>query len=66
MFEYNVYMDFKENSTNSEIRKVQGPYGECSFSIGIPRKFLNALDIKKGDYVRITIDQRERLVIRKI
>lgn len=66
MFEYNVYIDFKEIYTNSEIRKVQGPYGECSFSIGIPKKFLNALGINKGDYVRITIEQRERLVIRKI
>lgn len=50
----------------SEIRKVQGPYGECSFSVVVPINYLRVLNIGKGDYVRISIEEGEKIVITKI
>ena len=51
---------------NQEVRKIQGPYGECSFSVVVPIKFLRVLDIGRGDYVRISIEDAEKIVITKI
>jgi hypothetical protein len=59
-------MNFQTSIKDSEIRKVQGPFGECSFSVVVPIKFLRILEIGKGDYVRISIERDEKIVITKI
>jgi len=58
----NTHVSIKE----SEIRKVQGPYGECSYSVVIPIRYLRVLGIGKGDYVRISTEEAGRIVITKI
>jgi hypothetical protein len=62
----NKFMDFYKSGRNSEVRKIQGPYGETSFCVGLPIKFLRVLDIGKGDYVRVSIEEGKRIVIIKI
>ena len=37
-----------------EIRKVQGLVGEQSFSIVLPKQYATALQIGKGDFVKVT------------
>lgn len=59
-------MSFQKPIKDSEIRKVQGPYGECSYSVVVPIRFLRVLKIGKGDYVRISIEEDEKIVITKI
>ena len=59
-------MNFQKSIKNSEVRKIQGPYGECSFSVVVPIKFLRVLDIGRGDYVKISIEEGEKIVITKI
>jgi hypothetical protein len=59
-------MDFYKSLKNSEVRKIQGPFGETSFSVGLPIKFLRHLEIGRGDYVRISIEEGEKIVITKI
>lgn len=59
-------MSFQKSIKDSEIRKVQGPYGECSYSVVVPIKFLRVLEIGKGDYVRVSIKEDKKIVITKI
>lgn len=61
-----IIYEFSYTLKDSEVRKIQGPFGDISFSVGLPIKFLRILDIGKGDYVRISIEEGEKIVITKI
>ena len=45
-----------------EYRKVQGLVGESSFSIVLPKSFAIALGIGKGDFVKVTLGEKQLLV----
>jgi hypothetical protein len=47
-----------------EVRKVQGLVGEQSFSIVLPRQYATKLQIGKGDYVKVT-QQNKRIIVEK-
>jgi len=47
-----------------EYRKVQGLVGEQSFSVVLPKSYANHLGIGKGDFVRVTQDEK-RIIIEK-
>jgi AbrB family looped-hinge helix DNA binding protein len=50
--------------TNNEYRKVQGLIGESSFSIVLPKAFAARLNIKKGDFVKVTQDG-DRIIVER-
>jgi len=55
-------MQFQRKSTVSEIRKVQGLVGELSFSIVLPKSFAIDLDVGKGDFVNVYIEEKKLIV----
>jgi bifunctional DNA-binding transcriptional regulator/antitoxin component of YhaV-PrlF toxin-antitoxin module len=46
-----------------ELRKVQEIMRGDSFNIVIPKKMVTALSIDKGDYLKITFDEKEKRII---
>ena len=66
IFEFVIFMVCNKLQKNQEVRKIQGPFGEVSFSVGLPIKFLRVMEIGKGDYVKISIEGGEKIVITKI
>jgi hypothetical protein len=60
-------MEIKETKIKNdfgEYRKVQGLVGESSFSIVLPKSFAIALGIGKGDFVKVTLEEKQ-LVVQK-
>jgi bifunctional DNA-binding transcriptional regulator/antitoxin component of YhaV-PrlF toxin-antitoxin module len=51
-------------STEREIRKVQGLIGDTSFSVILPKRFAINLGIGKGDFVNVR-QEGNRIVIEK-
>jgi phosphate uptake regulator len=49
-------------SSNHEIRKVQGLVGESSFSIILPKIYAINLGIGKGDYVKVSQDEKKIII----
>jgi bifunctional DNA-binding transcriptional regulator/antitoxin component of YhaV-PrlF toxin-antitoxin module len=47
-----------------EVRKVQGLVGEQSFSIVLPKQYATALQIGKGDFVKVT-QQDNKIIVEK-
>ena len=47
-----------------EVRKVQGLVGEQSFSIVLPKQYATALNIGKGDFVKVT-RQDNKIIVEK-
>jgi hypothetical protein len=52
------------NSSNLEIRKVQGLVGESSFSVILPKIYAINLGIGKGDFVKVS-QEDNKIVIEK-
>lgn len=58
-------MDSLENNTSqTEIRKVQTIHGNSTFILVLPKDFVSTLNITKGDYVKCKI-LNNQLVIEK-
>lgn len=51
--------------TNPKYRKIQALVGQHSFSLVIPREDIDAIGIRKGDYVKVLRDG-EKIVIEKV
>jgi len=58
-------METKELSKNPEFRKVQGLVGESSFSIVLPKSYALNLGISKGEFLKVTY-QNKKIVIEKL
>jgi antitoxin component of MazEF toxin-antitoxin module len=58
----NQYNQKPNNQT--EIRKVQAIHGNSTFILVLPKDFVSALNISKGDYVKCSISNN-RLLIEK-
>lgn len=50
---------------NPEYRKVQGLVGETSFSLVLPKSYALNLGISKGEFLKVTCEDK-RIVIEKI
>jgi antitoxin component of MazEF toxin-antitoxin module len=48
-----------------EIRKVQAYSGDRSFTIVLPKIFSDKLKIAKGDYLKVHIENDDKLVLEK-
>ncbi|MGD1838335.1 MAG: hypothetical protein ACPKPY_09815 [Nitrososphaeraceae archaeon] len=47
-----------------KVRKIQAIQGDRSFLLCLPKEYVSNLNIKKGDYVKCTIEE-EKLVVEK-
>ena len=54
----------KDQTSNYEIRKIQGLVGESSFSIILPKIYAIQLGIGKGDFVKVS-HQGSKIIIEK-
>lgn len=53
------------STKTSEIRKVQGVAGDTSLGLTLPRDYMKALGIRKGDHVRLYKDGG-RMIVEKV
>lgn len=51
-------MEDTNNKNNLEYRKIQGLVGEHSFSLVLPKAFAVNLGIQKGDFVKVSQDNK--------
>lgn len=49
-----------------EFRKIQAIYGNSTFILVLPKDFVSALNITKGDYVKCRISDNQLLVERVV
>ena len=56
--------DIQENYSANLYRKVQGIVGTQSFSVILPKSYAVKLGIGKGDFVKVT-QQEKRIIIEK-
>jgi hypothetical protein len=56
--------DYEDKSCQDKIeyRKVQGIHGNSTFVLVLPKDFVSALDIVKGDYVKCSISHNKMIV----
>jgi antitoxin component of MazEF toxin-antitoxin module len=54
-----------ESIDRSEFRKVQAIHGNSTFILVLPKDFVSALNIVKGDYVKCRVSDN-RLVVEKV
>jgi antitoxin component of MazEF toxin-antitoxin module len=50
--------------SNKQYRKIQGIWGEQSFSVVLPKYYAQSLRISKGEYVKVILEG-DRIVIQK-
>ena len=53
-----------ENVIKATIRKVQTYHGERSMTLVLPKEFAMALQIEKGDFMKVSLDGT-RLILEK-
>jgi anaerobic selenocysteine-containing dehydrogenase len=45
--------------TEKQYRKIQGILGDQSFSVVLPKHYAQSLGIAKGDYVKVSLENRQ-------
>ena len=54
---------YNQNQNNqTELRKVQAIHGSSTFILVLPKDFVSALNISKGDYVKCRISNNHLLI----
>ncbi len=53
-----------QSGIKTTLRKVQAYHGERSITVVLPRIFAAALDIEKGDYLKVKMEDK-RLILEK-
>ncbi len=55
-----------ESIDRSEIRKIQAIHGNSTFILVLPKDFVSALNIAKGDYVKCKVSDNQLIVERVV
>jgi antitoxin component of MazEF toxin-antitoxin module len=54
----------QNQSSQTEIRKLQGIHGNSTYTIVLPKEFISTLNLVKGDYLKCRVSD-QRLIIEK-
>ena len=54
----------QNQSSQTEIRKLQGIHGNSTYTIVLPKEFISILNLSKGDYLKCRVSNQQ-LVIEK-
>ena len=57
-----VYPYNQNQSSQTEIRKLQGIHGNSTYTIVLPKEFIAILNLAKGDYLKCRVSHQQLII----
>jgi antitoxin component of MazEF toxin-antitoxin module len=57
-----IYQYNQNQSSQTEIRKLQGIHGNSTYTIVLPKEFISILNFAKGDYLKCRVSNQQLII----